>query len=270
MPGSSPFQVHQIQTTIRFIQGYRYLDRCGEALIKLENVLAEGWLPTETSPKAGVLKNDQLGMTANFHSEGMTTAQGEFISFEHFLDQTCKVFDTLWQTFEVKRINLPTIHVVFQKGFKDEKLEEAAQYLINLRLCVPHTGLVDLMGGRTDALDFVLVTTEDVEWDQERLPQRRRIQSQVIRQERQPPFDERLLKRARQLPSQQRDAIAALTRLRHKHPEISPVAAQLDLEYAFETELRAEAFDLPTFLQKGWEWAESVRSGIARLEGEKN
>ena len=269
MSGSSLFQAHQIQTTIRFIQGYRYLDRCGEALVKLENVLAEGWLPAETSPKAGLLKNDQLGMTASFNSEGMTTAQSEFVSFEHFLDQTCKVFDTLWQTFELKRINLPTIHVVFQKGFKDDELEEAAQFLLKQRLCVPHPGLVDLMGGRTDAVDFVLVTTEDLEWNQERVHRRRRIQNQVVRQERQPPFDERMLRRTRQLGSTQQAAIAALINLRRLHPEISPVAAQLDLEHSFETELSAEAFDLTTFLDQGWKWAESVCSGIAHLGGGK-
>lgn len=266
MATASPFQVHQLQATIRFIQGYRYLDRCGEALIKLENVLAEGWLPTETSPKAGVLKNDQLGMTTIFNSEGMTTTQSEFISFEHFMDQTCKIFDTLWQAFEIKRINVASIKVVLQKGFRDDELEKAAQYLLDLRLCSPHPALTELMGGRINALDFVMVTAEDIKWNQEQVHRRRRIQGQVIRQERQPPFDERLLRRTRQLPNQQKEAIAALMKLRRQHPEISPVAAQLDLEHSFETEFSAEAFDFPTFLQEGWDWAETLRHDIVLLK----
>jgi hypothetical protein len=269
MPGTSTFQVHQIQASIRFIQGYRYLDRCGEALVKLENVLAEGWLPTESTPKAGSLKNDQLGMMASFNSEAMTTHQAEVISFEQFLDQSCKVFDTLWQTFEVKRINLPAIRVVFQKGFQDDELDEASEYLIKLRLCVPNTELCTLMGGRAEALDFALATTDRREWNQVQVHQRRRIQSQVVRQERLQSFDERLLKRSRQLGDKQRAAIQALIQLRRQHREISPVAAQLDFEHSFETEFSAEAFDLPMFLEQGWIWAESVRSGIARLEGEK-
>jgi hypothetical protein len=61
--------VHQIQASVRFLQGYRYLDKCGEALIKLENVLDKGWLPVEVSPKSGNIKNDQLGMTVAFSSE---------------------------------------------------------------------------------------------------------------------------------------------------------------------------------------------------------
>lgn len=121
-----------------------------------------------------------------------------------------------------------------------------------------------------DALDFVIVTTEDIEWDQEPVHRRRRLQSQIIRQERQPPFDERLLRRSRQLPSQQRAAMEALTKLRHQHPEVSPVAVQMELEHTFETEFSAESFDLPTFLQQGWEWTESVRGGIVCLQGVKN
>ncbi|MBI1916793.1 MAG: hypothetical protein HYS12_18965 [Planctomycetes bacterium] len=269
MPSHSPFRVHHLQASVHFIQGYRYLDRCGEALIKLENILEKGWLPSETTPKAGSLKNDQLGLTASFNSEALTVSQIEFISFEHFFDQACKIFETLVRTFEIKEINLPSIKVVFQKGFKDDEVEEASQHLIKMRLCTPNGGLVALLGGKPEALEFVLVTAEDLEWNQERVHQRRRMQSQVIRQERQPPFDERLLRRARQLGKQQRAAIAALMQLRRQVPEIFPVAVQLDLEHSFETEFGAEAFDLPAFLEQGWTWAESVSSGLTRLEGEK-
>jgi hypothetical protein len=266
MPGSSSFNIHEIQATIRFIQGYRYLDRCGEALVKLENTLAEGWIPSEPSPRSGSLKNDQLGMTVTFNSEAMTVHQGEFISFEHFLDQTCKVFDTLWQTFEVKRVNAPAVRVALQKGFKEDEIEEAARYLLDLNLCTPHTELGKLMGGAVSALDFVLVTTADLDWNEEKAHRRRRMQSQVIRQEKQMAFDSRLLMRSRLLGDRQKDAIAALLRLRHQHRETSPVAVQLDLEDSFETEFRAEGFDLPAFLEQGWQWAEAVRAGITRLE----
>jgi hypothetical protein len=95
--GQFAFQSAYVQASLRFIQGYRYLDRCGEALVKLENVLEKGWLPAESAPKAGALRNDQLGMTSTFNSEGMTVQQTAPVSFELFLDQVCKIFDTLWQ-----------------------------------------------------------------------------------------------------------------------------------------------------------------------------
>lgn len=265
MQATSSFEVHGIYASLRFIQGYRYLDRCGEALIKLENVLEEGWITAETSPKSGNLKNDGLGMTATFNSEVMTVAQTEFISFEHFFDQTCKVYDTLWQLFEVKRINLPSIRVLVQKGFGEDELDQASRYVLNMRLCSPHPELCRLLGGKDQTIEFVFVTEEDEEWHGVRAHRRRRLQTQVIRQERQPPFDERMLRRTRQLGDKQKHAITALLQLRKQHPEIAPVAAQLDIEDSFETEFSAAEFDFPTFLKEAWSWAENVRNMVPRL-----
>ena len=267
MSGSKSFEAHQIHASLRFIQGYRFLDRCGEALIKLENVLEKEWLQTQTIPTGGSMRNDSLGMTANFNSDAISTSQVEFISLDHFLDQTCKIFDTLWQTFDVKRINVPSLQVFFQKGFNDDELEKAQQYVLDLRLCSANAGLTNLMGGQVDALDFVVVTTGNLEWNHVFVNQRRRIQSRVVRQEKQPPFDERLLRRARQLPEHQADAIAAILKLRRQHREVSPIAVQVEVEHSFETEFSAQDFDLPEFLRQGWDWAESIRSGITRLQG---
>ena len=176
MPVNSPFKVHEIQASVRFIQGYRYLDKCGEALVRIEDTLGEGWIPTETTPKAGSLKNDQLGMVVTFNSEAMTVQQGEFISFEDFLDQTCKIYEILWPLFELKRIHLPVLRVILQKGFNDGELEEAGRYLLGLHLCMPHPGLVSLMTGEVQSLDFVQVTTNDLKWGSSLVHQRRRLQ----------------------------------------------------------------------------------------------
>jgi hypothetical protein len=134
MAASSAFRVREFLTSIRFIQGYRYLDRCGEALVGLEEALSEGWITTETTPRAGSLKNDGLGMNLGFNSELMTVQQNDAISFEHFLDQACKAFHVLSNTFEIKRVHLPSLKVTYQKGFKDGELDEASKYLLNLRL----------------------------------------------------------------------------------------------------------------------------------------
>ena len=90
----------------------------------------------------------------------------------------------------------------------------------------------------------------------------------MIRQERQPPFDERMLRRTRQLGDKQQTAIAALLQLRRKHSEYSPVAVQLDVEHSFESEFNAGAFDLPTFLDEGWQWASVMNDAITTLKGE--
>jgi hypothetical protein len=40
----------QFSFTVRFVQGYRFLDRCGDAIIRLEETLDEGWIPGELVP----------------------------------------------------------------------------------------------------------------------------------------------------------------------------------------------------------------------------
>ncbi len=208
-------------------------------------------------------------MTVAFGSDSMTISQSEFISFEKFLDQTCKVYDTLWPAFDIERIHLPSIKVIAQKGFDDDKIDEASEFLMSLRLCSPHSELAGLLGGSISAVDLVMVTEEELEWNEWPVHQRRRLQTQVVRQEKQAPFDERLLKRSRQLGDRQRDAIQGLLKLRRMHPPVAPVAAQLDMENSFETEFDAAGFDLPKFLEQSWLWAESVRTGVFRLDREK-
>ena len=80
MAESAGFSILRLQLGIRFVQGYRYLDRCGEALIRLENSLAEGWIPAEATPTAGALKNAVLGMDVTFNSLGLGILQTDFIS----------------------------------------------------------------------------------------------------------------------------------------------------------------------------------------------
>lgn len=263
------FQVREIRATIRFVQGYRYLDRCGAAMVELENGLAEGWIPTEPSPKSGSLKNETLGMTAAFQSELMTVAQSEYISFDHFTEQACKIFDVLWQMFEIKTINVPAMRVVFQKGFEEGEVDKASEYLRSLSLFEPNASLVSLLGGTQSAADFTLVTTNELEWNAQPVSQRRRLQTQVLLQERTPPFDERMMKRVKMLPSGHREAMAALWNLRRNVPKVSPVAAQVEIEHSFETEFSTRGFDLPMFLKESWDWASGVASGISSVKGGK-
>ncbi len=163
-------------------------------MVKLENLLADGWITTQRTPTAGSLKNDQFGMTTSFNSDAMSVQQTQAVSFDLFLDQTCKIFDTLWPMFEIKRINQPSVRIILQKGFEDNELDSASRYMLSLKLCAPNAGLRNLMGGKETALDFVFVTSEDLVWGEVNAYQRRRVECKVIRQERQPPFNERLLR----------------------------------------------------------------------------
>jgi hypothetical protein len=269
MSGQTGFETHAIHATVRFIKGYRYLDHCGEALIKLENILAEGWIPLESSPKGGNLKNDKLGMSVLFNADSLTVQQTEFISYEHYRDQTCKIYDTLWQTFEIERINVPVVKIVLQKGFNEGQTDEAARYMMDLNLVNPNEKIVALLGGQKNALDSTLVTVHELIYNNQPVQCRRRMEISVVRQEKQPPFDMRLLQRARLLPERQRQAMTALLQLKRQHPDIAPVAAQVDLENSLEAEFDAEGFDMPAFLEQSWNWAEKIRTDLPSFQRKK-
>jgi hypothetical protein len=266
MAATTGLEIHQLQTTIRFVQGYRFLDRCGETLIRLEQTLAEGWIPVETTPASGAIKNDLLGMVATFNSSGMTVLQREFVSFEHFRDQACKLYETLWRTLELENINAPGMNVVLQKGFRDGVIEEAEAYVRRLSLCTPRPELLAFMDGPQSATDFTLVTEKADTWNGVPVHRRRRLQAATVRQEKQPAFDDRLLQRTRLLSKRQREAMAALVELRRRHPELAPVAAQLSLEEALEAEFRAKEFDLPGLLEQTWQWAEQFKTEVSRWQ----
>ena len=66
------FDPTQFTLTIRFDQGYRFLDKCGEAVIKLENTLDPGWIPGELKPTGGNLRNYTLGLGTTFDTHSLS------------------------------------------------------------------------------------------------------------------------------------------------------------------------------------------------------
>ncbi len=236
------------------------MDRCGEALVRLENTLDEGWIPGEIAPKGGQLRNHTLGMGATFDSALMTVAQTEFLSFEHFHDETCKIFDVLRSTFDVRRILAPVLSTIYQVGFSQDS--SAEEFLRGLELCRPSKDVMGVLGGSESALNFTLCTEEEIDWQSIPVQRRRRLYARVIHQERQPYFDERLIQRAQLLPERQREAVSALRKLRRQHSQIVETAAQFDMENSFETEFNSGTFDVPLFLQESREWIEEMEKFI--------
>ena len=160
----SSYHFHDIALSVRFIQGYRFLDRCGEALIRLEEVLDKGWIPTEPSPKGGAVKNDELGMTVSFNSESLLIQQFDNFDLSLLRDQGSKTYTVLREAFKIERINAPTLRVLFQKGFDDLDVEKANEYLASLNLCSAADDVLKMVGGTQQALEFVLITHDKPDW----------------------------------------------------------------------------------------------------------
>lgn len=236
--------------------------------MRLEESTDEGWIPGEISPKGGQLRNYRLGMSAIFQSESMTVHQTEYLSFDHFQEETCKIYDILRNTFEIEKVLSPSLQVIVQIGF--ENLDEASDCAVKLRLCEPETAITEVLGGKESAIRFTLCTESDVVRDGSPVVQRRRLDFQVIRQERQPDFDERVMRRLPLLPLGQQKVIGDIMRLRRRYPRIAPAAVQFDLENSSEGELLTRTFDLGSFLNESWEWAKQAQERIEALRNQRS
>ncbi len=267
MSTANRLDVVRLSSTIRFVQGYRYLDRCGEAIVRLENTTDEGWIPGEITPSSGHLQNWRLGMGARFDSESMTVHQREHISFEHFKDQTCRIYEILWKTFDIEKILSPTLRVVLQIGFED--LDDANKRALSLGLCKPDNEILDILGGKVSAIEYTVCTETDVVRDGNPVVQRRRLELHVVRQERQPDFDERVLRRLPLLPAAQQNALGHLVRLRRHYPRIAPAAVEFDLENCSEGQLLTRTFDLSGFLEESWGWVSSTQQTLHTLQAHR-
>jgi hypothetical protein len=255
-------EVTHHQFALRFIHGHRYLDRCGEALIRLEDKLGTDWLTIDPVPTNGGIKNELVGIAIQFNATVLSAQQSEFIDFDMFRDAVCKAKDILVDVFGIKRVHVPTARFILQKGCDSGQESEAEEFVRKLGLVQVSKELHDLMGGESGPLDFAFVTEARVTWDSFPVQRRRRLHAAVVRQEPSPTFDNRVIQRTHLLPSHQRDAIAGMASLRRKHKAVAPLAAQFDLECSMESEFPANEMNLQMFLNESYDWAERLKEGL--------
>jgi hypothetical protein len=255
---------------VRFDQGYRYLDKCGEAIIRLEDKLQEGWLPGGIDPNGANLRNFALGMSTRFNYVGMETVQTEFLAFDIFLDQTCRIYETLLTTFGIKRILTPTLRSIYQLGFSNA--DDADEVLLGLKLCSLDESIMQELSGKTSSVALTMVAEENVTWNRGRVKARKRLDAKVIKQERQPQFDERIMMRLKQIPERYHGSLEKLRSIRRQHSQQAEIAIQFDLEYAFDSELSGTTFATKDFISAAGAWSVSLRNFIdkrmERLFGE--
>lgn len=257
------FDLHQALFTLRPIQGYRYLDRCGEFIVKLEDSLDKGWIPKDLTPQGATLNNHDLSMSIRVDSSSLSMSNDNILDIPTFMDQLCRTYDIFHKTFSIARFNAPSLQSTWQKNVESAEAAEAA--LAQMGLCSARSGLEQLMGGTQSAMSFVLCTEEDTVWKEYSVFRRVRLESKGLKQIRQPPFDERLIQRARLLPKKQEEALRALLKLREQQPTVLPFAAQLSVELAYESEFSTKQLDFPSFVSDLWKWHESFVARLVRL-----
>ncbi len=261
---SSGFTLHELRLSVRFVRGYRYLDRAGEALVRLEDVLEKEWLPAEISPKSGNMRNDLLGMQMVFSSEGLNVTQERVISPPHFHDQACKIVDVLASVFQVDTFIAPAVGFEYQKGFDASQEQQAETALRDLGLVGVSEKVKEILGPTPQALNFTVVHRVSDRWGEVRAEHTRRLAAQVIRQTRRENTDLRLIAKARFLPERQRDALNAILAAQKLLPEVPARAVQVELENRLEGEVARADFSCSDFIKESLDWATQAIDRIAQ------
>lgn len=252
---TSRFEEHQFRLTVRFVQGYRYLDRAGEAMIKLEDALHTDWLPNDPAPAGGHMRNDTLGMMVAFNTEAVTVQQSEVVSFDHFRQEACIIIDVLRSVFQINRFHSPALMCTYQCPFGAGEEAAAEAKIKELGLIDESNRLEKGLGGKPESYHIVARAVVAKQWEQIPIPVSRRVEAKVIRQIEQKPIDTRVIRRATLLPEKQRDALLGANRLINMHPHIASLAAELNLETSLEGEIDFKEFSAFDFITTSHEWS---------------
>lgn len=211
----------------RYHGGYRYLDRCGDAMIILEDLLLQTtgkiWLPKEMVPTRARLICPDLDFIVLFSAERMIAEQKPVGQECAFPEIAAEVFATIWAKFNIRALSrLGSRHMYL---IATDSLAEAEE------LSVRRAPFTDFPASAPDGMRplraeaVTAFATPD--------------HSQGIKFEMTPAFkvgadievDERLKVPPRLLPSGQREALLEQLRRSRKRMDEPDAGLLLDVDY---------------------------------------
>lgn len=228
---------------IRYERGYRYLDRCGEALLIFEDLLpretGKTWMPEEIVPAGAKLKCPELDVILVFDTARMIVEQ-EPADVEFDFPRLC---NTAYSVISA-RFDLGTVIRMGCRRFflsPVDSTEAAAQLSLRLSPIKGFPGLEpQKYHPRSIELTAVFETADEDEGY-------RVSASPTVNAGAPDVLDQRLLSPPRLLPSGQKEALLAQLQ-RRKQREKSPVAGvMIDIDYYWTRPVKVE---LKSFLDR--------------------
>lgn len=119
---------------IRFDKGYRYLDRCGEAMLILEELLPREtrrvWMPEQIVPSGAILKCPELDLTVTFNTFHLVLNREDFQISADLIDIVKLIFATISARFDLReylRFGVRRFYTVAA-----DSIDEAEEYTLRL------------------------------------------------------------------------------------------------------------------------------------------
>lgn len=262
MTSINGFLPGQMLASIRFVQGYRYLDRCGETLIRLENNLGEGWLTAEPTPQSGALRHASLKMEVNFNSDAVSVTQRESVNIQEFSRVASIAYETICGVIEVERVIGPAVRIIYHR--QAANLDDADAFLLRLGHVTARQNLINALCGTPSVIHFTTTREWEAMWGDELANHRLRVQCEASGSIPKPSYDARMSRRTRTLPIGQQKAILELAKKRSETVLADVFSTTLDVEFTLENEFSYRSFSYTDFLSNGASIVESAAFHLAR------
>ncbi len=237
---------------LRYAAGHRYLDRCGETLLEIEEKLPD-WVTQEISPSRGSLVNLAKNIVFNFNSYKIDAGQDDPKATTDFREQVAPLTEIVCKSLGLSRFI--RIGVRFYFLFPAESMDQAEEMVRQSKCVEISQKLVDVCGPTVRAQKHVFIFENEREG--------RRIEIGGVRREEGRLAPELLSVEPRFLPKGQREALLRKLQETKRYGEDPRFALQIDVD---NYELEPESFNVRAFIERHEEFTrekllELVRRG---------
>lgn len=224
----------------RYERGYRYLDRCGDAILVLEETLnaetGKVWIPTDMQPRGSIMKCPELDIVISFTHERLFAVQ-QPMTVEADFSSICQIlFATLVGRFDLRvftRAGSRRIHI-----HGTDSITEANSLMMKLSPISrwPFTQpLRDF-----DPKEADIVTVQENESEGFRFELKAGFQLGAPEE-----IDERLKIPSRFLPKNQHEALMDQLQRQKQREKAPPAGVVFDIDYYW---IRPPKIDVKAFL----------------------
>lgn len=251
MKWPKPF-FQKIVFELRYAHGHRYLDRCGETLIEVEN-RAPGWVSQEVTPSNGALMYLDKEILFNFNSYKLDAVQEDPKDTKVFREQVALLADIVCRNLGISRFIRIGVRFIFL--YPATSMEEAEEMVRRSNVATPSPRLLQVCGSALHAQKHIFIFQDGNVG--------RRIEIGSLRREEGRLGPELLAVEPRNLPKGQREAFIRKLHETKRYSEDPRFSLQVDID---NYEYDPDTFSAPSFVEKHEEFArnellELLRSG---------
>lgn len=227
--------LNKVMFELRYAHGYRYLDRCGETILEIEQ-RAPGWIPREISPSGGGLVNLEKDIVFTFSSYKLDAGQDDPVDSRDFREQIGLLSDMVCKILGISTYIRIGVRFIFL--YPAASMEEAEELVRRSKVAIPDSKLMEIFGDSPHAQKHIFIF--------EKGRAGRRVEIGGLRREEGKLPPELLSVEPKNLPKGQREALAKKLLETKRYSADPRFSLQVDVD---NYEYDPESFNVPSFIE---------------------